>query len=506
MKIKTSSILFAIFAWSLLILRFGYQYGTGDQVELLPYVLYLNDPSLYAHDFFIQGLHAQQPNERTVMAHLLLPFVNHLEVVCLLLHFLVTVVLVLGIEQMALRFVRNKYTAWLIVLTALIPLNDFTLGNVELYSECFQASALATAIIVWGINLFLDKRYTLASVLMSVASIIQILDGLNVMVLLSLVLLIYTMQHKVNVKQFVTFIGIYAATAVVYMVMILKAKGGEGNLSNEQLFSILFEFRHPHHFIFSTFSKLKVAVFFTLSGIGLLYFYRRSTALFYFIATGLAGVIIYAVITDIFHTIFIANFQFYKVTQWMKLLGVIAVFAYLESLIGEYKTFRLPVWLERSKLIAGTAMCFAIIVFFADKLPYKVPYQILGLKERDDAITICQQIKAVTPKEAVFVQTFDDTALKFYGQRSSYVEFKANVRHKSFVGEWYNRIQQVYGISGKAGKSGFALRDEADTNFCNAEVVRLKGLGVSHILTKKDCPLPQGILILQNNTYAVYQL
>lgn len=506
MKLNINSILFAIFAWSLLILRFGYQYGTGDQVELLPYVLYLNDSTLYPHDFFIHGLHAQQPNERTVMTHLLLPFVNHLEIVCLLLQFLVSVVLILGIEQLALRFVKNKYTAWLIVLTALIPLNDYTLGNVEIYSECLQAGSLATAIIVWVINLFLDKRYTLASVLMSVASIIQILDGLDVMLLLSLVLLIFTIQRKATIKQFATFVGIFVGTALVYMVLILKAKGGEGTLSNEQLFSILFEFRHPHHFIFSTFSKLKIAVFLILSFIGLVYFFRKSSTLFYFIAVGLLGVIVYAVITDVFHTIFIANFQFYKATQWIKLLGVIALFAYIEGMIGEYKNFKLPLWLERGKLTAGTVICFTIIIFFADKLPYKVPYQILGLKERDDAITICEAIKANTVKDAVFVQPFDDTALKYHAQRSSYVEFKANVRHKAFVGEWYNRIQQVYGISAHEGKSGFALRGKADTVFCKQTGTALRKLGITHVLTKKGCGIVQGTLILQNNTYAVYQL
>ena len=505
MKLNVSSILFAVFAWSLLLLRFGYQYGTGDQVELLPYVLYLHDNTLYPHDFFIQGLHAAQPNERTVMAHLLLPFVNHLEVVCLLLQFLTTLTLVLGIEQLALRFVKNKYTAWLIVLATLIPLNDFTLGNVELYSECFQASALATAIIVWAINLFLDRKYTAASVLMSLASIVQILDGLDVMLLMCFVMLVYVVQKKVSTKQFLSFVGIYAATALVYMALILKAKSGEGTLSNEETFTVLFQFRHPHHFIFASFSKLKTIVFFALSVVGLVYFFKKSKPLFYMIAVGLLGVITYAVITDVLHTIFIANFQFYKVTQWLKLLGVVAAFAYVENNLGAYRQFVLPLWLERSKLVAGVAICFTVIICFADKLPYKVPYQLLGLKERDDAVTICEAIKNNTPKDAVFVQPFDDTALKFYAQRSSYVEFKANVRHKAYVGEWYKRIQQVFGISANDG-SGFALRNVANQSFCHADAAKLKALGVTHILTTKDCGIATGKLILQNNTYAVYQL
>src|ERR1700722_11353913 len=100
------SLLFAILVWSLLILRFGYQYGTGDQVELLPYTLYLHDHSLYPHDFFIQGLNASTPNERTVMAHLVLPFVNHLEIFCFLMQLFSPILLVMGLQQLAFRFIH----------------------------------------------------------------------------------------------------------------------------------------------------------------------------------------------------------------------------------------------------------------------------------------------------------------------------------------------------------------------------------------------------------------
>ena len=171
------SILFAICAWSLLILRFGYRYGTGDQVELLPYTLFLHDASLYPHDFFIHGLNASVPNERTVMAYLLLPFVNHLEIFCFIFQFITTIVLVMGLEKLAGKFIQNKYLVWLAVLTALIPLNDFALGNVDIYSECLQASGVAAALVVWAINGFLEKKFIRASVIISVASFIQLLEG-----------------------------------------------------------------------------------------------------------------------------------------------------------------------------------------------------------------------------------------------------------------------------------------------------------------------------------------
>ena len=54
--------------------------------------------------------------------------------------------------------------------------------------------------------------------------------------------------------------------------------------------------------------------------------------------------------------------------------------------------------------------------------------------------------------------------------------------------------------------SGFALRNVANQSFCHADAAKLKALGVTHILTTKDCGIATGTLILQNNSYAVYQL
>ena len=214
------SILFAILVWSLLILRFGYRYGTGDQVELLPYALYLHDSSLYPHDFFIQGLSASVPNERTVMAHFVFPFINHLEVFCFIMQLFSTLLLVMGLQQLTFRFIHNKYLAWLAILIAMIPLNDFTLGTVELYSECFQASGLAVAIIVWAINLFLDRKFMAVSLLMSVATFVQLLEGLDVMIILSLMLLFIVLVKQIPFKTFAAFCAIYLCTAGVYLFVI----------------------------------------------------------------------------------------------------------------------------------------------------------------------------------------------------------------------------------------------------------------------------------------------
>lgn len=506
---RSSSFLFAVLVWSLLLLRFGYRYGTGDQVELLPYTLFLHHAGLYAHDFFLQGLHASVPNERTVMAHLLLPFVNHLELTSLLLQFLSTIILVLGLEKLASRFIKNRYLAWLSILIALIPLNDYTLGNVELYSECFQASGLAVAVVVWAIHFFLDRKYLVASALMSAATFIQLLEGLDVMLVLSAVLFIAALRKEVSLKTFAAFVALYAFSAGIYLVMIFMQKNGASVLSNDELFKILFEFRHPHHFIFASFPKIKVLMFLLLTIAAILFYAHRSPKLLQFIIIGFAGLVLYALAVDGFHHVLLGNFQFYKITQWMKFFGVVAVIGLAEE-IGKAKLDWLHrIKLEKAIMVTGIFVSWLVMWRFHDSLPYQVPFQLFEMKERDDAIAIAEQIKTNTPTDAVFIQPFDNTELKFYAQRSSYVEFKANVRNKLFVKEWADRIEEVFHVNGNMQVKGFALQQKADDHFYHlsaSDLQLLKQKGVTHLLTRKEFPSSTGTIILSNKTYAVYQL
>jgi hypothetical protein len=508
------SLLFALLVWSLLILRFGYRYGTGDQVELLPYVLYLHDHSLFAHDFFIQGLSASVPNERTIMANLTLPFINHLEIFCFLMQLFSTVLLVMGLQQLAFRFIHNKYLAWLAILIAMIPLNDYTLGNVELYSECFQASGLAVAIIVWAINLFIDRKFIAASILMSGATFIQLLEGLDVMIVLSVIMLFMLVIKQIPWKTFVAFGTIYFCTAGVYLVMILMNKmgtvpGGFITISNAELFKIVFQFRHPHHFIFTSFPLFKMVVFFALTLCALIFYSGHSSKMFDFILIGLFGVIVYAFAVDAFHNVFIGNFQFYKVTIWMKFLGVVALVGMVEEFYLNKGHLPDMVKFEKIGIIALALVSWLVIIEFNQYLPYKVPFQLFSMKEKDDMIAICEKINETIPANAFFVQPFDNTELKFYGRRSSFVEFKANVKHKSFVGEWYRRIQIVYGISANDAQQGFKLQDKADASYYTSDpwqFNRKAGYGITHMLVKKDYKPLYGTLVLSNSTYAVYKL
>lgn len=504
-----SRILFALFVWSLLILRFGYRFGTGDQVEVLPYTLLLNDPSLYPHDFVLQALHATVPNERTVIAYLLLPFVNHLEIACFLLHLLTTVLLVTGLMRLAEGFIQQRLIAWLAVPVSLIVFNDYGLGNLELYTDCLQAGFISVAIIAWALVFLFNQRYTLAVLLMSVASIMHGLEGLDVMAVLFVLLMLSVQRNEITLTRFMSLSFLYLLIAGGYLVTLFVAKQGDSSVSNKEFFEIMYRFRHPHHFIFSLFPKFKMAVFFLLTISALLYFRKHAASMFQFLLISTVGLILYIISVDGLQNVFIGNFQFYRVTPWMKFFGVLAFFGWMVPYIPKFRLSAFTQSLEKPIYAAGVVMSWLIICFVSTALPFKVDYQLFGLKNKNDMISICRDIKLQIPRDAVFVQPFENSELKYYSERSSYVEFKANVHDKKYVGEWYRRIQLVFGISVADAQKGFLLKQKADIYYKRLTVSQLQILkdeGVTHLLVQKNYSPSSGSLILFNDSYAVYQL
>jgi hypothetical protein len=197
-----------------------------------------------------------QPNERTVMAHLLLPFAGHLSIVMFLLHFFNTILLILALIKLAGRFIGNRYFSWLAVFASVLFLNDKGLGDVDLYSSCVQASDVSCMIIAWALNIFLDRRYLLASGVMSVATFVHVLEGFDVMAVLCAVMLIkWLIDGEITFKQVVSFIGLYVLTAGVFDLSFRAKTIGAGTVAPQELFQIMFVFRHPHHFIFATFPR-----------------------------------------------------------------------------------------------------------------------------------------------------------------------------------------------------------------------------------------------------------
>ena len=134
----------------------------------------------------------------------------------------------------------------------------------------------------------------------------------------------------------------------------------------------------------------------------------------------------------------------------------------------------------------------------------------IGYKQyNENEITLCKKINTATPIDAVFVQPFEMTALKFYGQRSSYVEFKAIAKSQKDLKVWYERIQEVFGLNYETDKNGFDMQWKANEHLDNLnedQLTALKKEGVTNIICRTTRYQQEHKLILSENGYFVYQL
>lgn len=511
-----SSFFFAVLTWSLLLWHAGYRFGTGDQPEFLSYINYLDDQSLYPHDFFLRGLIEKVPNERTVIAYMLLPFVNHLEVACFIFQFLFTVLLVLGLQKLGYVLIKNISVTRIAILLNFLLFFDRGLGNVELYADAFQASSMSAAFVAFGLYYFFKQRYLTATVWMSIASILHPIEGLTVFLVMAASMPVYIfLLRTCSKKVFTKSMLLYFSTAGVFIGLMLYGKiggtpGFNKSFDQETFFRIYHEFRLSHHYLFKYFPASKKLLFVFFIMINLIWGYNSNKRFFWFNAIALGGIVVYLICTDYLHLIDIANLQFYKITPWIKFFALLIVVKHIYEMFLSVPLIRLSENF-RITIYAGFAVLMITLLFLKPEWTeiQNVVHQYgSGWKEKDDIVMISLQIDTQLNKDAVFVQPFSNSDLKYFGRISSWVDWKAFLKNRSQILEWYRRIKIVYGISVNDQEKGFELREKAERCFFNMDeqtVHQLKREGVTHILTfNKHWPF--GKLIFENKTYAVYQL
>ncbi|MFN8310227.1 MAG: DUF6798 domain-containing protein [Chitinophagales bacterium] len=494
----------ALTIWALLIFKIGYHFGTNDHVELLPYVLFLHDHTLFPHDLFIQSLHASLPNERTVFAHLLLPFVNHLPTAIFLLHLFTTVLLLLALHRIAKMFLRSMWLSWLAVLVSVYFLNDRALGGVDLYTNSLQAGDVSVMIIAWALYFWLRERWVLTGVLMIIATYIHVLEGMDVMLVISAVsVLRWLVLKEYDLNRILALIGTYVALAGPYLFMIYRAKTAHASsLSSQELFWILYVFRHPHHFIFATFPCFNKSFFLMYTAAAIWFFGTRSQPILLFVGIAAAALVLYVFAVDFMHLVFAANFQWYKTIQWVKFFGIVAIV----GIVAQW----LPAELKRT----ATAPRFVAIVSGGSSLLLIMQLWFSGSMAegfhsgREAEIAISKLARQKSSVESVFLVPFQFTAMKYYGQRSCYVEFKAIAKNQRDIPEWYRRIQEVYGLDYREQAAGFQMEQQANQNLNHLNAVqlqRLKQEGVTHIICTNPA-LSMGEKLDSTSNYFLYRL
>ncbi len=508
-----SKLLYSLALYIVVLAFHGYTFGENDQIEQLSYSNYLIDNSLYISDLYIQSMAKNVPNERYSVA-LLLSFFGkkNLEWAVFLLHFGFSLALFLGLFNIAKRYIKQEGWIWIALLVLFLPMYKFNLGGNDLYYNELLSSNMSKAVGVWAVLFFLREKYNFFAGLAIVATLLHPLAGLQVFCLCfgAYVINLVFFEKKWNFeihKSFVINCLLYILLAGSWLFLLLK-NFSAANISAAEFFEFI-QFRAAHHFIPSAFGQKNYIVMSVLLAFGLYFFYKKEKKVFGIFLTSIIVAILYSIWTEGFKSPLFFPTQWFKTTIWLKAFAILAIFSWIsERTFFQFIIFFNFINIGKTLLLSLSLYCFFQLKNpsgrFANKT-YSLPNK--NYQSRND-ISITLKIKYLIPKNAVFVQAASLTSLKFFSEKSSFVDVKANVQTKDGFKNWYERVQKVYQLNlanRDFSKSLFVQADEKFYQLRENDFLSLKKEGVTHILTKKTHQLNFS-KIVENEEYVVYAI
>lgn len=505
MKKLWADISIGLAFWALLIVKFGYAFGTGDQAEFLPYALQIADPALYATDLFIQKLAENPINERIFFCTFLSMFSKQLEIVCFTGHLLFTVLLVLGLLKICRLFINNSIYSFAVIFALLILAAGVLPGGATMYSNSFLPDIVSHALGAWGIYFILKNRLITATILLIIATLIHPLIGLFVTLLGfgGYFFHISVSQKILPGRQFFAAALLYAITAGIYLLLLVADDAK--TLNDEAYFRIFFELRYPHHTLPSHFSKTGLVGLIIFAAAGLCFFYNKQRIIFWFLLLQCFGFCIYTIGLEYFHVVEIGLTQWFRSSMWTYFFGLVALAAFAEKLLVHRLT---PGRIFHYLATGFWAVTFLVLMLKPQIFPLNNPYEIGKYKHENAEIVISKKIKE-TNLNGTYILPFNFNAHKYFSQQSSFVDYKTIPRKNANLGEWYRRMNLVYNLDTAHNLHGFAAETKA-RNFYrhlpNNNLQKLKSEGVEFMLSDTILKSDHLQSVLHYHSYYVYKL
>jgi hypothetical protein len=476
-------------------------FASNDLVDVMSYSLYLQDNSLYRHDFYIQHIAGQFPNERIAFASMLAWMGKTIRWMSFFAHAAFSMLLLAGMYKTASLFIGSRFFRWMVPLVLIGPLYGIAPGDCELYYNMFIASLVAKAIGIWAVYYFIRGKYDIAFGLLIPATFIHPTVGAQLFLIVSGV----QFYEVVFRQKTLNWLGIlvFLSTAGTWLVMLQLGVHKAGHVGTDQLFEI-FEFRLAHHFFPAYFHTKDWVVGLILVATGLFYFTRRkNTRVAGILVVAVAGMLIYTLSVQFFPLSIVLSSQWFKSYIWTELFGIIAGLALIENLFRRKlpeKALLTLIWI----LGAGSAIGIHSDLPFFSERKYELFYRDYSDSEAD----IARKAREHTPKDALFMVPMEFTGFKYYSQRSLYIDYKSVVHRKDALPEWYERIGLIYGIGVEDRRAVDDLYDMAKKNYLaitEEDLVKFRALGIDYLVSYAKHILPLEI-VASNTDFLIYDL
>ncbi len=465
----------AILLYAIVLVYQGYQYGQGDQTQILPCLWAQDHPGAYAQDHYVQQYVSSGTNERTIFHFLLRHLGYDQPWLIWIWHALSSIALILVWISIASIFIKNKVLIWLCIAMILTLGFHTSTGSNELYYNLFIPSVPAKALASWAFYFWLKEKYFSWSVLLIIAGYVQPLVGIQIF-LLTTVVLILDKVLKSNGKPIPwRFILVYIIASIPWYYALAKNNGSH---SDPSTFMNIMEFRLSHHFFASYFGLINLLLGALFGLLSILFYSGKMKWIFIFIVIGCVG---YEIGVELLRWPIVLYTQWWKTTIWMEAFAFVAIFAQIEK-INFLNNLSRRINLGLPLLLLVFVSLYRLSGFFGQKPEYMFPWS----SASSDEVAISEMAKKMTPENAVFIIPPELTAFRWYSKRSLYVDYKAMIHNETFLKEWYERIGSVYDYDLESKKSGvdFSLQTTEILSSPSAEmIVKWKNMGITYLIS-----------------------
>lgn len=326
----------------------NYTFGIGDHIEQLPIVMRSIDPTFLPGDFFTNASEMFGPRTYYAQFIALLASMVGLPWIYFALALLANT-LVAWVTYLFARDVHNgSQLAGLFAVCGVMSLSGFHLGSAaNIYEWSLVPAILAMPFILGSAWAGLRRRALLSASLAGLASLLHPLLGLEAAGILWLTQLVLQLQDhrrsgatKGEWWNLALAFGVVAIFASVNIVPYL----GMERIPTKQFIDIAARFRHPHHYLPSTFDKedyLNAGAFLLSAGVAW-WSWRRSTRTSSDVVRGVAIVALFILLLCLGGYLFVEVFptriwtmaQTFRLLVLVKWLGWVVVMGVIARLVG----------------------------------------------------------------------------------------------------------------------------------------------------------------------------
>lgn len=482
----------------------GYRFGDEDMMESLSYANYLLDSSLYPADLYIQALAESKWNERYIFALVLSWGGKDPAWYCYLIHLTTSIAFVWACLLIAQKYIVGRLWQFLFLITFFFISYYINLGENEAWYNYLMPSYLAKTLAIWGIYFFLIKRENIAFIILMASTFFHPIVGAQLALLFGLTLLAQWWPNRQLPLPGWQGMLTYAATSGLWIMIIFYRHLVADQAISNPLFYEIMETRLGHHF-FPSYYPVKHWIILIPLFIGAAVIWKKKEKRLWlcYLFCGV-GMVIYFFVIEVFEWPQFLSLQWFKTTVWLKLLSLIALFSLFDRLkvSQQWNHYLLAIG-----LVLGLTL--SIIQFNKEVVAKNRPYHFPFTSYSSDEVELADQIRSALPNTVVLLAPPNLTALRYYSQRSLYIDYKSNIHTRSYLAEAHRRREEVYGMNlawKRAGKYMVGAGVDHYRNLTDDKIAEFKSNGVTHYLVNRKHANRQLKVVVENDSFVVYEL